>query len=420
MFLIPLLFILLLCPALRADLRPSLLFDRPPTSPAGAENLLTAHRLLFSLKDRILPRAWTKEDTALKKGLGVAYRAAKLLLVENPVTFAAFLTQHEIFGHGARYWEIGYTDMRFEVHLPFPYGTGKGWAFAGGPPQDRAVTTHERLMTTSGGVEANAVLARRVRADWMMEERIPAGEELLFLFTANDLAAYIWRTRWGMRGPAGNDILHWLSRLNTFEGYPLKENYRLTLEDLSRHSLVGLLSPFTLYALYTLFVRNLWQGREGMKMPMVRLGRWRWLPSMRLGLTPFGGEFILENYLKADSRLHVLRFRIGQPAFHRFWGLGWEGYSLYRRGRLGLDGRLSLWRQPELVLGTTGGTREQSGWGAAAFLAVRLNDLIKAWGIGLRFDLGYKTDGFLEGERLSRGPVIRVGLTLGDPLFGRN
>lgn len=392
------------------DVRYSVVFDLTQSSRFGAENLLSGHKLIFSLQKKILPLSLTEENTALKKSGGIAYRLAKAVILDNVACHFTYLVQHEVFGHGARYREFGYQDIQYELNLFFPWGSGRGWTQGRGVPPDQWVSRHELMMAATGGMEANSVLARRLRMNWMLRGQMTYDESMLYLYTANDLLAYIWRTRWKIRGLKGNDITNWLNRLNYFEGYLFKEDYPLTLNDLCRHSWANLISPFNYFALYSLFVPYLWNGEIHSGIPMIRIGKFKYLPSLRIGLTPYGTEFIQENYIKKGEQLHVVSLRIGESTFHRFWGIGWECLNLLDRKNFCLDSRIDLWNQPELMLGKEEGYISQSGWGGSAVMTGHLKN-IKPLGIGMLLELGYKTAGFLEGEPLQKGIVFRIGLT---------
>jgi hypothetical protein len=75
---------------------------------------------------------------------------------------------------------------------------------------------------------------------------------------------------------------------------------------------------------------------------MIRIGNFEYLPSLRIGLTPYGTEFIQENYLKKGNQLHIVTLRLGEPTFHRFWRIGWECCNLMDRKNISLDSRLDL------------------------------------------------------------------------------
>ena len=391
------------------DVRYSVLFDLTHSQQTGAESLLSAHRLLFSLEEKVLPPSWSDESTFLEKTGGVAYRLAKFVVMDNVFNHFTYVLQHEVFGHGARYREFGYLDVSYEIHPFFPWGSGKGWTFPRGAPEDRTMAVHELLTAATGGMEASALLAHRLRTNWLLRGNIRNGEAMLYLYSANDLLAYIWRTRWKIRSEKGNDVLNWLRRLNTYEGHIFQEDYRLTMNDLSRQSLVNLMNPFEYLALYSLFVSNLWHGEGGSTIPMLRIWGLFYLPSFRLGLTPFGTEFIQENFIKTDRRLHILSFRIGEPTFHKFWGLGWECLNLLQLDNFRLDTRIVVWNQPDLFLGEGDGLERHSGWGGAAVLTGNLKK-IGPLGLGLLVEVGYKTTGFMEGESLRRGLIFRAGL----------
>ena len=79
-----------------------------------------------------------------------------------------------------------------------------------------------------------------------------------------------------------------------------------------------------------------------------------------------------------------------------------------------------MWRQPELELGPfepfeSSGSFGRSGFGAAASVTVaRPVGSIPGLDVPAAFvaEAGYKMRGYLAGERLSAGPIVRVGFGL--------
>jgi len=390
-----------------------LLLDGSLSPVTGAHAVLSLHRGLYRLEDRYLGTRWFDERNPGLKIAGVSIRLVKTIGLDYVADYMGFLVQHEFFGHGARYREFGFTENRFSLHFPPPFGDGEGWAFRGRPAEGRRLSSHEHLTMISGGSEANTVLSLHLRGNWLHRGDIHYRESLLYLFTSNDLAAYILRTKAGLRKEAGNDILAYLRALNGLEGYPSEADYRLSVDDLARAAWINLLNPFPYFALYAFFKSYLWSGEENFRFPMIRVGRsGGYLPAFRMGLTPFGPELFWEN-LYADRKtggVYGLTFRYGMPAFHDFWGFGVEA-EVQPRGRLFIVGaRLDVWNQPALTLGGESLESGKAGWGGAVIGRLFYRVLGERSLLHLAAELGYKTSGYLEGERLSGGWILRVGL----------
>lgn len=74
---------------------------------AAGESLLTANRVASDALWEVLPAKLTDETTRKQRSLGRLYRAAKFLFLEATLDHLTMLTQHEVFGHGARYRQLG-------------------------------------------------------------------------------------------------------------------------------------------------------------------------------------------------------------------------------------------------------------------------------------------------------------------------
>ena len=385
--------------------------DNTYTARTGAHNIITLHRGLYGLENRLLQTRWFDEKNFVKKAAGLTYRLAKTILIDNVVDHLSFLAQHEVFGHGARYREFGFVNNEFTLNLPPPYGNGRGWARTGRLEEERFLSAHEHIAMKSGGSESNIILSGIMQANWLQRGSIHYRESILYLMSANDLSLYILRTKYGLRGEAGNDVLNYLKALNVHEGYLFEEDYELALDDLAAKAWINLLNPFQYFSLYAYFKTYLWSGDESLHFPMIELWGVEYLPSFRLGLTPFGPEFYLENFVVKSDRIFNLYFRYGNPTFHKFWGMGAHVINLVKGHRFTVNTRLDIWDQPPLELG--GDTiRESDGGLGGRIQGTFYYRLFKDKSlIHLTAQIGYKTAGFLEGEQLADGIVLRVGIS---------
>lgn len=394
-----------------AQVQYPLLFDRTYSSIMGAHNIVTLHRGIYGLESRILKTSWFDESNFGKKAAGLSYRLAKTILVDNVLDHLSFLAQHEVFGHGARYREFGFIDNEFTLNLPPPYGDGKGWSRTGYLDEGRALSYHERLLMVSGGVESNTILSGILRDNWLQRGSIHYRESILYLLAANDLSAYILRTKYGLRDESGNDILNYLKLINAREGHLLEREDKLTLDDLAARAWISILNPFQYYSLYTYFKTYLWSGDESFSFPMFRFWGIRYLPCFRMGLTPFGPELYWESFVATQDRIFEAYFRYGDPTFHEFWGLGVSVTDLIRSRRISIHARVDMWDQPSLLLGGERIGETRGGLGVAVRGTIYYRISRDKSLLHLTAELGYKTAGYLEGEHLSGGPIIRLGIS---------
>lgn len=388
-----------------------LLIDKRYSSTVGAVNLISLHHGIYGLENKVLKTAWQRESTFGQKLLGITYRLNKTILLDNVIDHMCFLIQHEVFGHGSRYREFGYTENRYELNLLFPYGDSSGYASRGRPEPDRLTTVDEHIGMIIGGSEANTLLSNFLRYKWIQRGSINYRETILYLFAANDLSSYILRTRHKIRDSSGNDILSFLRAINTYEGYPEEEDYKLTLDDLARHSLITLFNPFQYFSLYTYLFTYLWSGKENFEVPMINVWGVKFLPSFRMGLTPFGTEFYFENFIQKSDKTINLFFRLGDPTFHKSWGLGLDVFNLVQTQRVSVQARLDIWKQPSILLGGKEITVSRGGLGGAFLGIAHFKMPAKDSNIHLVVQIGYKTAGFLEGEKISKGLIARGGVS---------
>ncbi len=402
--------IILCCGEAAAQVRSTLMVDRGYSFKVGASNLLAVRRGVCLLESRFMKSRWFPEDSPGKKAAGMTYRLTKTVLVDNVVDHLAILIQHEVFGHGSRFREFGYSGSSYSLNLVPPYGSGRGTAYFGRSDPNRSETVHEEIAMRSGGSEANAVLAKSVLMKWMRCGQIPARETLLYLFAANDLSWYILRTRLGRNIRSGNDVNNFLRLVNRSEGYPFQNDYRLTLGSLAKQNAIHFLDPFQYVSLFTYLVTYVWSGEEERGLPMLRIGNIGYMPSFRLGLAPWGSEAYFENYVATSQRVVNFYFRRGFGTFHRFGGFGVQAISLMQSRRFSLDSGVDLWHQPRLLLGGTEAKSTRGGMGVALSGTCYYRLSQKKPVIDLTVEMGYKTAGFLQGEQLRSGWIGRVGI----------
>ena len=397
-----------------AEVPYSFVLDRYHSSRMGSELLLSLHRMAWTLEDAVLKPSWGRENDVPGKALGITYRLAKSVFLDHLMDTYVLQAQHEYFGHGARLREYGYKESQFRFNWPFPWGDGSAVTSRGPPPPGRTVTPHEHLTMFGGGVESTAVMADSLRRTWLIRGAVHYRETLLYLLTFNDAAFYIWQTDPGIEHPesSANDILRYLSMLQEQQAASGGQSLGPSLDQLSSQAFINLLNPFQYYALYTYLFTYLWSGGSEFGFPMIRIGTIRYLPAFRFGLTPFGSEYISEHLFVLDRAVLQGSLRFNHPACARpFWGLGFKAFDLSLSSRWTLDAAADIWHQPELVVGGSSLCKRSAGLGGALQATVR-HRMKGPTGAPLQvlLNIGYKTSGYVESERLDRGLILRVGL----------
>lgn len=394
-----------------------LIGDQKLSSIAGAEDLITIHKGLYTIENNYLKPTLFEEHKWHKKILGISYRLTKTALLDYPLDYIFYLLQHEIYGHGAKYREYGFIDNRYTINIGWPYGSGGGRASIGNQKNwtYREFSIHEFEAIYFGGIEANTVLSKTLMTKWLLNGTINYRETLLYLRTFHNISTYILNTK-DEYSTNPNDILYYLLYLNRDNGMIGVDNYLFTLKDLRKQLIINAFDPFQYFAVYTYLKSYVWSGKEEQKLPMIPIGKLKYLPSFHLGLTPFGSEFYFENYLSLDDKLFTGYYRQGDNTFHRFWGAGIKSFNLLNNKYFYFNTSIDFWEQPGLKIGGDSVVQTNGGFGGAINGTFIFKTLKKPRPVNIYIQIGYKTFGYLEGEKLSEGLIIRLGLSFEETL----
>ena len=216
------------------------------------------------------------------------------------------------------------------------------------------------------------------------------------------------------------DVKHYVDLLNN-----TYKHDHLSIKSLKRQSWINLLDPFTYLSIYS-WGDFIISGNQR-PVPMIPIGKYGYLPGMRLGLTPFGPEYYLENYLVKENEPIYAYLRCCRHAGHTYPGIGLEHPSLLWHSEETTVGiRVDGWYQPHTAFNdkeySYKNLREK--WerqealppspydpklGLAASIMLR-----KQFGSSgsLFLQVGGKTKGFLPGESLEAAATIRGGITI--------
>lgn len=346
-------------------------------------------------------------------------RQAKSLLVWTPVNASCVVTQHEVFGHGYRVRDLGSKYAKVTGYTMY--------VFTGSTLIDitNRLTASQMLTIAIAGVEADAILANRVRLKWLNEGQIGGRQGVLYFISSLSMMGYAFTVKKNPKSMAddGNDISNFLFFLNN-----TYQDSHLSYTKLRNLSLINLADPFIYYSIISQWIYNAFCFP--IKIPMFKIGPVQYLPSARLALTPFGLQGYLENFFVINSIPTYLYFKYGKNGSNTYYGLGIENQKVFnwKSGSLGF--RMDLWRQPN-VLFQQGAlsvedistlpkgtpipqlyspsllTAQSVG---AAFSVIGTYGWVK-WPIRIFMELGYKTEGYLPGEALRESPIARGGLS---------
>ncbi len=369
-----------------------LLVDRDMTPGAGATVTIALARIVAHVEDRFVPLKLVEDRGKLRRGVNAAYRLAKLTLFDDPQENWFRVANHEVFGHGGRLRELFDGRIGYQLPAPPPYGRGGGATFF---QFDHPPTVEEVLAISAGGMEANYVAARDLAQDAIVQGRWDYRDARRYRYDEYDTIRYIRGTRdLEKEGHDVGDFIRVYNDLATEVG-----EKRLSARGLRRNALVSFANPMLAYSYYSTFISYVWLGQRTAPVPMIHLGATRYLPMARFHLTPFGTEFVIDNTFVRNARFYDVRINTGQTIGSRTWSLGLQGTRLASIKRWSIDGEATIWHVPE--------------WGEE-FAATAHRTLAERGGHALALVIqgGFKTAGYVPGERLGQGAILRVGAAL--------
>jgi hypothetical protein len=385
-------------------------WDKDASSISNAKNLLSVHRIIYEFQNKNIKLKYWEENNWKNKSLGIGYRLAKTILIDFQIDHLLHMYQHEVFGHGYRYRAFGYENNSYNINLGMPYGKGGGFAKRGNLKYNRELGAHEGIMIKSAGMESAAILSKNLTQNWLINGKINYRESLLFLSTLHDYSAYIIATKLFNIGGSRNDVNSYLRTVNASYGFSNEGAYRLTLDDILKRTSVNMLNTFQFFAIYTYLKVYLFDGEESFDYPMIKLGSINWLPSIRFGLAPFGSELIIENHIKSEKSIFGVNLRLGDNKLDNFWGGGISFYkNISKNFQLGSYG--DFWIQPSMELGGISTFNTNEGFGGRLITELNFH-LNSSFPLGFYSQIGYKSTGFIEGESLDKGLIMRIGLSI--------
>ncbi len=409
--------ILFTCVLSHAQVHYRIVGDKKISEVAGAEFNLFSHRLFYSLEDRVLKPKWTSENNVPEKILGIFFRFGKSFIIDYNIDYFFFLNQHERYGHGARLREFGFKDNSYScIVFPPPFGDGAGYAFFGNSG-NRKISIDESLGIRFGGTEANAVMTNSLRMKWLQKKEMNYRESILYFHISLDL---LWYIMFDYDIGSGSDIVNYLDTLDVKIkhdfGQLYRGSYNRALNKLQKEVLVNIADPYFFLSVWTYARTYLLKGETDFKFPMINVGTFKYLPSFRLGLTPFGTEFYFDNYFSKNDRSYYFYMRHGEKGYYTFNGLGIIGDNLLGNKKLKLNVNGNIWDQPGLAIGGDNITNTVGGIGGALTttlahpISKKFSGHKNLWRLNIVGQFGYKTPGYLQGESFDKSPILRIGL----------
>ena len=261
---------------------------------------------------------------------------------------------------------------------------------------------------------------------WLAKGMIEPRQAILYNISSLDLTMYSLSVHKTPRSApkSGNDLSQYLFYLNAT--YP---DAHMSCRALRNRSLLNLLDPFLFYSIYTGSTYQSF-GMPTARAPMIDLGFAKYLPALRFALTPFGGQYYLENFFLKNSIPTYLYLKWGQHGANTYYGFGIENRNIINWENASLGVKIDLWHQPNVLFKQGALSVDEIGelpkdalipmiypesvltekkFGAA--VAVTGTYGIANSPAFLNLELGYKTKGYLPGEALRESLILRGGFS---------
>jgi hypothetical protein len=388
-----------------------LLFDPGLTMRTGAENIITFQTAIAFSEDRLIGTRWFRESNGVNKIGGVSGRFAKYAIIDLPVDYFSIVLAHEYFGHGARYRELDMDDIHYGFDWPPPYGKGGGEATN---YKSVFISTHEILSIWESGIEVQALINREIGMRWMATNEMNYREASQYFWSFQILFSYIQDTNEDLAdGTNDNDPRAYTRIINAHAGYTDVHNLKMSVKDLKSKMMLNAANPFIIYSMYSIIKTYLWDGNSTTAVPALRFGNLSYLPALRAGLTPFGIQYHLDNYLRFKEMVALVDICYGDRTFFDSWGgVGVNIRNIYQTSNFTFDLNANIWKQAELQFGLNPTVSKGGGIGGAFSVRGYYDFRSSKIPLAVIMEVGYKTTGFLEGYNLDSSPILFIGLAL--------
>jgi hypothetical protein len=281
-------------------------YDLKLSPQCGAENLSTIHYNFQKADDYFLESIkFNPENNWRLSTIHGLERWLELSFIWAPINGYLNVVQHEFFGHGYRIRDLGNdiaTITKYKIDAPYPFGKGGGYT----EYKYKRYTPFYESAISIAGTEATSIFSNDIKMNWLKNGSINPLQSTLYIESFHDLTLYTLITQdKDIFSENGNDIGLYIFSLSQI--YPTST---LFLESLQKNALINFLDPFTYFSIYS-YVKYIINGKST-SIPMIPIKSFRYLPSFRFGLSPFGPETYFENYLCNDNGPFYVYFKQGK------------------------------------------------------------------------------------------------------------
>jgi hypothetical protein len=301
------------------------IFDSYGGSYTSASCLISTRSLLNRLDDKLINKQWEEKF----------WVRWPHLIVNNLFNDLFMLWQHEVNGHGFQQRSFNKEVSGYGL-FPLLGGIVPSALTSmltpinglGGVTQWREgkMLVDMDLLRGIAGNEANTVLASGIILKNFQQGKLDYRDYNLFCKAFTNLLGYLIVT-----DPTqdGDDIMHYLKVLN----YKYSSG-NLSLTDLRLGATVFFLNPILYNAIWSFYAYAFKNEKLG-KIPRLTWSQIAYMPLIRMGLTPFGMAYYLDNYVGYQEKTILVSLQVGKlPSQTKYFGgIGCKTDGLYQYKR---------------------------------------------------------------------------------------
>jgi len=334
------------------------------------------------------------------------------LFLNNIYNDLSMLFAHEVSGHGFR--ERSFKNNITGYGLFFLFGgittvvtpvNGLGGithANSFYSLKDSLVDNEKSLITLIAGNEANTILANELILKNFKSGYLDYRHYNLFFKAFTNLLGYILITH---HNDSNGDIQLYLGKMTN------KYNLDIVrLSTLQYNTIIFFINPILYMSIWS-FYAYLFKNEKIFLIPHLRWNHITYMPVVRVGLTPFGIGYYLDNFMSNQKQTFLISLYLGKSSFYTkfYGGIGCKTEELYTYRNYSLDLSTQVWYQPKLLLKKDNILKDKNYWGGllGIYNKFKINPYFSINGA-----LVYKTLGFVEGIETQSGLIWQAGLSL--------
>ncbi len=379
----------------------SIIYEKQFHQTILAENLHAVLYLYDYFDSYFVPKIKFFPQSNYGKIINPIFRLSKLFFTNYLIGDYMLTMNHEL-GHGYRMIEAGGSIIKIDYNMPPPFTNEFSYIHLNSPAN---FTEQQGLMINLGGSESNLIFSDLMRKNILLDQKFNYNFSWPYLYSSGDMPGYT-----AFIANPGSDPNQYRRNFNTLYG---DSRQVLTLEKMRKYSLLALYTDLmNYYALKAVFYDYVIKGKNSSKVKMINLKNGlKYLPRFRFEYTPYGPELVYQNYFKFDSTLMQLSFSHSDSELPDSWRIAANIWNIKSINKLSFNFSGQIWSQPEIAFYQNDKLIKFDGLGGRFMTEIYYSISNNNSFYGITLHIGYKTYGYSLGERLSKGLIVRSGLS---------